>query len=125
MGARRVGDDLRQRRLAGAGRPVEDEAAQLVGLDGAAQQPPRPDDVLLADVLVQRARAHARGQRRVAVPCVRAWACSKRSMVRHYEVGRSCRLQVGADGAVIGNAIGFGPDRTMRDCRRQRPGWQR
>ena len=53
-----------KRGLAGAGRAVEDEAAQLIGLDGAAQQTARPDDVLLADKLVQRARPHARGQRR-------------------------------------------------------------
>jgi hypothetical protein len=38
----------------------------LVGLDGAAQQPPRADDVLLADILGERARAHARRQRRAA-----------------------------------------------------------
>ena len=36
----------------------------MVGLDGAAQQPARPDDMLLADELVQRARAHPRRQRR-------------------------------------------------------------
>ena len=61
---RGVGDDPRQRGLARARRPVEDHRAELVGLDGAAQQPARPHDVLLADELVQRARAHPRGERR-------------------------------------------------------------
>ncbi len=37
----------------------------MVGLNGAAQQATRADDVLLANVLVKRARAHARGQRRI------------------------------------------------------------
>ena len=60
-----VGDDARQRGLAGAGRPVEDHRAELVGLDRAAQQPARPHDVLLADELVQRARAHPGGKRRL------------------------------------------------------------
>ena len=62
-----VGDDARQRRLARARRPVEDDRAELVGLDRPAQQPSRPDDVLLADELVQRARPHPRGQRRFLV----------------------------------------------------------
>ena len=64
MGTRRVGDDACQRGLAGAGRAVEDQAAQLIGLDRTPQQTPRPDDVLLAHKLVQRARTHARSQRR-------------------------------------------------------------
>ena len=63
MGAGGVGDDAGQGGLAGAGRAVEDHAAELVGLDGAAQEPARADDVLLADELVQRARPHARRQR--------------------------------------------------------------
>ena len=59
-----VGDDLRQGGLAGAGRAPEDDGReQPVGLDGAAQELARADDVLLADVLVQGARAHAGGQR--------------------------------------------------------------
>ena len=67
VGAGGVGDDARQGGLAGAGRAVEDDRAELVGLDGAAQEPPGPDDVLLADELVEGARAHARGQRRLAL----------------------------------------------------------
>ena len=62
---RGVGDDARQGRLAGARRPVEDHRAELVGLDRAAQQPARPHDVLLADELVQGARAHPGGERRL------------------------------------------------------------
>ncbi len=65
MGGRGVGDDARQGGLAAAGRPPEDDRRQLVGLNRAAQQTARPNDVFLADELVQRARAHARGQRRL------------------------------------------------------------
>ncbi len=65
MRPRGVGDDARQGGLAGARRAVEDDRAELVGLDGAAQQPARADDVLLADELVQGARAHARGEGRL------------------------------------------------------------
>ena len=60
-----IGNDLRQRRLARAGWPIEDEAAQLIGLNGATQQPPGTNDVLLADVFLEGARAHARRQRRI------------------------------------------------------------
>ena len=47
-----ISNHLRQRRLAGARWPVENQATQLVRLDRAPQQPPRPDDVRLADVFV-------------------------------------------------------------------------
>ena len=63
MGAGGVGDDARQGGLAGARWAIEDHTAELVGLDGAPQQASRSNDVVLADILVQRARPHARGQR--------------------------------------------------------------
>ncbi len=60
-----VGDDLRQGGLAGAGRPPqEDGREEFVGFDGAPQQLAFAHDVLLADVFFQRARTHARRQRR-------------------------------------------------------------
>ncbi len=62
VGACGVGDNPRQGRLTRARRPVKDDRAQLIGLDGATQQPARPDDVFLADELVQGARPHARCQ---------------------------------------------------------------
>jgi hypothetical protein len=65
MRPRGIGDDARQCGLAGAGGAVEDDRGELIGLDGAAQQPPRPYDVLLTDELVQRARPHPRGQGRL------------------------------------------------------------
>jgi len=61
-----VRDDVRQGGLAGAGRPPQDDRRELVGLDGAAEQAPRPDDVLLPDEFIQRLGAHPHGQRRVA-----------------------------------------------------------
>ncbi|MDZ7800955.1 MAG: hypothetical protein U5K81_09225 [Trueperaceae bacterium] len=60
---RRPRDDPRQGGLAGPRRAVEDHAGQPVGLDRPAQQPARPQDVVLADELLQRARPHARRER--------------------------------------------------------------
>ncbi len=65
MTLRAVGDDLRQGGLAGAGRPPQQNGREeFVGFDGAAQQLALAHDVFLADELLQRARAHARRQRR-------------------------------------------------------------
>ena len=60
-------DDLRQRGLAGAGRPPEDERADIVALNLRAQRFARADQVLLADKFIERARTHAVGQRAGAV----------------------------------------------------------
>src|SRR5262245_19378490 len=57
------GDDLGQGGLTGAGGPVEDERAEAVGLEHAAEEFVLAKEVLLADELVDRARAHAGGQR--------------------------------------------------------------
>src|SRR5262249_32599119 len=68
----RVRDDLRQRGLARARRAPEDDGAGIVALDLQTQRLARPDDVLLADKLFQRARTHAVRQRpRAAVLLVR------------------------------------------------------
>ena len=62
-----VGDDHGQRGLARAGRPPEDDGGEeAVGLDGAAQQPSRANNVLLTDHLIQGAGAQARCQRGLA-----------------------------------------------------------
>jgi len=58
-----AGDNLRQRRLAGARRAVEDQRLDAIRLNGAAQQLPRPQDVRLADELAQVAGAHPGRQR--------------------------------------------------------------
>ncbi len=50
--------------LARAGRAVEDERGEPVGLEHAPQQLALAEEVLLADELLQRARPHAGGQRR-------------------------------------------------------------
>ena len=57
-------DDAGERRLAGARRAPEDDGRQMAGLDEAAQELARRDEVVLADVLVEAAGAHAGGQRR-------------------------------------------------------------
>ncbi len=56
-------DDARQRRLAAAGRAPEDERGDLVGLDGAAEQAARADEVCLAHELVEGPWPQASGQR--------------------------------------------------------------
>ena len=57
------GDQPRQRRLAGARRAPEDDRLQAVVLDRLAQRTARAEQRLLADELVERARAHALGER--------------------------------------------------------------
>ena len=59
-----AGDDLGQRGLAHARRAPEDDRAGIVALDLQPQRLAGPEHVLLADELVERARAHAVGQRR-------------------------------------------------------------
>ena len=58
------GDDLGERRLADAGRAVQDHRAKAIGLDQAPQERARAHDVALADVVGQPPRPHAGGQGR-------------------------------------------------------------
>ena len=58
-----IGNDLRQRRLAGAGRSVENNGADLVCFDGAVQQLILTDDVFLPYDLIQCPGTHSRRQR--------------------------------------------------------------
>ena len=62
-----VGDDMGEGGFAGAGRAGQNDGRQTVGLDRAAQQFSRREDVFLADKFLQRARAHPGGERRGAV----------------------------------------------------------
>ncbi len=62
----RLGDQPRQAGLARARRAPEDDRLEQVPLDGLAQRPPRGEQILLADVLVERAWAHALRERRPA-----------------------------------------------------------
>ena len=75
-----AGDDLRQRSFAGARRAVKDQRLDAVGLDGAAQQLARAEDVRLADELAQVARPHARRQRLM----------SKGALLRRARIRRAC-----------------------------------
>ena len=58
-----VRDDLRERRLARAGRAPKDHRGNLIALDRAPQRTARPHDLFLTDELVERARPHARRER--------------------------------------------------------------
>jgi hypothetical protein len=63
--ARAPADHVGERRLARAGRAPQDHRALGVGLDRPLQRLARRQDVLLAQHLLERARPHAVGERRV------------------------------------------------------------
>ena len=65
--AGRAGDEAGDGGLAGAGRSPEDHRREPVGLDEDAQRPAGPEQLLLADHLVERARPQAGRQRRPAL----------------------------------------------------------
>ena len=75
-----VRDQARQRRLAGAGRAPQNDRLQLIAIDGEPERPSRPDQRVLADELVERARPHALGQRRgcLAMPRSAGWIVKER-----------------------------------------------
>ena len=58
-----VGDQLGQSGFADAGRPPQNDRGEFVALDLAAQGLAGAEDVVLADVVFEAARAHALGQR--------------------------------------------------------------
>jgi hypothetical protein len=60
-----LGDDPRQRRLARTRRAVQDHRMRSSRLDRGAQRRARVEQVVLADDVLKRPRAQARGQRRV------------------------------------------------------------
>ena len=62
-GLRRGGDDFGERGFARARRPPEDHGSRLIAFDGDPQRLARAEQVLLADVALQRARPHAFGER--------------------------------------------------------------
>ena len=62
-----AGDDAGERGFAGAGRAPENDGAEFVALDLAAQGLAGAEDVLLADVIFEALGAHALGQRAVLV----------------------------------------------------------
>jgi hypothetical protein len=64
---RRVGDDSRERRLAGARRPPEDDRLEQVALDRLAQRPAGCQQLFLADEFVEGPRTHPLGQRRAGL----------------------------------------------------------
>ena len=61
----RVGDQVGQRGLAHAGRSPEDHRRQHAGLDHTSNDLPLPDQMLLPDERIERARTHALGERNV------------------------------------------------------------
>jgi len=64
--ARVLRDQLRERRLAGARRAPQQKRSSLAALDRATQRAAFADDLLLTQILLQRLRPHAFGERHVA-----------------------------------------------------------
>ena len=63
VAARGLGDHLRERGLAAAGRAEEDDVREAVRLDHAAEELAGPEDVRLSGDFLERARPHARRKR--------------------------------------------------------------
>ena len=70
LGVRRVGDDARERRLARAGRAVQDDRRERVMLDRPAQPRALAHRLRLPHVALEGLRAHAHGERGVDVSLV-------------------------------------------------------
>jgi hypothetical protein len=64
LGARLVGDDPRQGRLAASRRAVEDHRAGAILLDRQPERRALPQDLLLADEVVEPLRAKSQRERR-------------------------------------------------------------
>ncbi len=64
VGLGHPGDDVGQRGLSRSGRAVEDGAGQPVGFEHATQEFARPDEVVLANELVEARRPHPYSQGR-------------------------------------------------------------
>ena len=77
LGARGVGDDAGQGGLACAGRAKEDDRAQRVVLDGAAQPRPGAHGAVLPAILVERLGAHAHRQGRIGVDATLLVCCKQ------------------------------------------------
>ena len=58
MAARGIGNDHRQGRFPRSRWPIENERRELVGFNRPTQEATRPEDMLLANKLPQRARSH-------------------------------------------------------------------
>ena len=80
FGVRAAGDQARQRGLAAAGRSPEDHRAEVIALDGYAQRLAGAEQCLLAGELLEGARAHALGERRVGGGRVFGFELAKRLM---------------------------------------------
>ena len=67
LGVRHLGDNVRERCFAAAGRTGENHGRQAISFDRAPQKFSRRENMFLADEFLERARAHTRGERRGAV----------------------------------------------------------
>jgi len=58
-----LGNDVSQGSFAGAGRTIENQRVEPIGLQHTSQQLAGADEMLLADEFLQRPRPHSRRQR--------------------------------------------------------------
>ena len=91
---RRVGDEARERGLAGARRAPEDDRLQQVALDRLAQRLARAEQLLLADELVERARPHPLGERRARCVARRRFVGKQRSIVVMLTVTKAAKSRI-------------------------------
>ena len=90
-----LGNDAGHGGLARAGRAVKDHVGDAAALDGAAEHPPRGQQMLLAADFGQRFGAHTLRQRFIhrafppVLPCCSAWALYRNSIPHFYTNSKS------------------------------------
>ena len=122
--ADRVGEQPRDRGLAGAGRPPQDHRGELARRDHPPDRAVRPGQMLLADHLVERARPQPVGERRIVA---RRGARVRLGRVVLEEIGharrplepRPCRSQSSRPGHIAAAPSPGGPATSARGGGRQ------
>ena len=90
-----LGNNACHRGLSGAGGAVKDHVGNAAALDGAAEHPPRGQQMLLATDFGQRFGAHTLRQRFIhrafppVLPCCSAWALYRNSIPHFYTNSKS------------------------------------
>ena len=80
---RHFGDDLRERRFSGSGRPGQNHRRQTIRFDRAAQKFAGRENMFLSDKFLERARSHACGERSSCVGLFRSFVFFARKQIVH------------------------------------------
>jgi hypothetical protein len=119
-GIRLLAEDPGQRRLAAAGGTPEDDRGQRAPLEQGVQRPPGGEERLVADHVLEAARAHALRERRVGLEAALRLRLEEVERVVGGRHGASVAAHVGF--GLAGERDGSGRDRTDPDSlRRGRP----